>query len=223
MGKKKYDDTRDSLRAQNRIRDMVNEIPKAVYDRLALENPLFRAFVTGYYAEEKLQEYLDSIVEISGIYKPGDTHPTQNKWDRTFLYKGIRYSVQVKSPATGSIQTDLDSGNLVATVHNDASDKRLITLPNGQDVQTCCYLKGEYDLLAVPLYLFEGLWRFGFKWNKDCRLTKSKNLTEEQRFYLLSTTEDIEYPIQEDSSWEEDLIGMLEFRLEDEYEALLCM
>ena len=208
MGKKKYDDTRDSIRARSRIDQMVREIPHDVFIDMALENPLFRAFVTGYYAEEKLQERLLELDGVTGIYKPGDRHPTQNKWDRTFLYRGRRYSVQVKSPATGSIQTDLESGNLVATVHNDASDKRFITLPNGHSVETCCYLQGEYDILAVPLFLFHGRWEFAFKWNLDCRRAlKNTSIAEEYRSHLLATTEPLVFPSLE--GWKTNLFELL--------------
>jgi hypothetical protein len=208
LGKKKYDDTRDSVRARDRINEMVRDIPREVFTDMALENPLFRAFVTGYYAEEKLQEYLTSLEGVSGIYKPGDRHPTQNKWDRTFLHNGRRYSVQVKSPATGSIQTDIESGDLVATVHNDASDKRWLSLPNGQSVETCCYVANEYDILAVPLFLFHGRWEFAFKWNVDCRrAVRNKGIPEDSRDMFLSTTESMTFPSLQ--GWKTDLFELL--------------
>lgn len=65
----------------------------------------------------------------------------------------------------------------------------------------------EYDILAVPLYPFVGKWTFAYKRNKDCRRTTSPKYQPDDRKYLLSTTEIITFPLDDD--WSDDLPAFL--------------
>jgi len=120
---------------------------------------------------------------------------------------GRCYSIQLKSIQTNSLHVDAETGLLTATVQNDASDNRNITLDNGVAVTTTCYKRGEYDILAVPLFPFTGGWQFAYMRNQDCRPTESSKYPESIREHLLSTTEIITYPLR--GNWTEDLGGIL--------------
>ena len=69
----------------------------------------------------------------------------------------------------------------------DASDKRTIRLPNGEDIATTCLLVDEFDLVAVNLFAFGEEWRFAFAKNSDLQRSRYRGYTEEQRKYLLAS------------------------------------
>jgi hypothetical protein len=180
--------------------DLVNSIKRA---------PSLRGMILGYIAEEMFQRHiLEPLTEIEGITKHDDHDRTKNKSDRSFTYKGKTYSVQLKSLQTNSITYDLEKERLEATVQNDASDSRKITLPSGKEIITTCYVRGEYDILAASLFPFTGTWAFAYKWNVECRSSSFKGYDEEDRRQLLASTEKIYWPL--DNTWATDLIGMLE-------------
>jgi hypothetical protein len=82
-----------------------------------------------------------------------------------------------------------------------------VTLPNGARIETTCYLAGEYDILAVSLQPFSGVWDFAFKKNKDLSRSRSRRYTPEVQQYLLSTLERLSWPLTPD--WSRDLPPLL--------------
>src|SRR5262249_22676385 len=90
----------------------------------------------------------------------------------------------------------------------DASDRRDVILGDGSVVNTTCYLRGEYDILAVPLFPFTGTWEFAYKRNEDCRACTSKKYTQYQQSQLLATTEKITWPLTDD--WHLNLLDLLD-------------
>ncbi len=56
----------------------------------------------------------------------------------------------------------------------DASDKRLVKLPSGQEIETTCLVVGGFDLLAVNIFQFANQWKFAFAKNADLPRTTSR-------------------------------------------------
>jgi hypothetical protein len=82
-------------------------------------------------------------------------------------------------------------------------------LPTGKVIETTCYLIGEYDILAVPLYPFTGSWAdYAYRRNRDLTRTTSRKYSTEEQACLLATTEDISWPL--DSAWTTDLLSLLD-------------
>jgi hypothetical protein len=177
--------------------------PSEILDLLR-EAPSVRGMVYGNFAERRFLDYIRRDPEISGIERDDDHAKT--KADRIFTRGGRRFTVQNKSLQTNSIR-EVGPGRYTAKIQNDASDRRTITLPSGERVETTCYAVGEYDILAVGLHPFTGEWGYAFKKNKDLRRTTSRKYTPEQRQYLLSTLEDITWPL--DPSWTTDMTALL--------------
>jgi len=178
--------------------------PKEILDLLRAL-PSVRGMVYGAFAELRFLDHLTDDPGISGIERDDDHAKT--KADRIFVRGGRRFTVQNKSLQTNSIK-EVAPRQYSAKVQNDASDRRTIILPNGDKVETTCYAVGEYDVLAVGLHPFTGEWDYAFKKNRDLRRTTSKKYTPEQQQYLLSTLEDITWPL--DPSWTTDLISLLD-------------
>jgi len=170
--------------------------------------PSLRGMILGYIAEEMFARHVLSDKRFSDVRKHDDHDRTLNKADRDFMYKGKRFSIQLKSVQTNTIGWNEDLGCLTAKVQNDGSDKRDVQLPNGEVVSTTNYRIGDYDIMAVPLFPFTGEWNFAYLKNSDCRLTESAKYTESQRRYLLATTEKLYFPLRE--KWRGGLIEVLE-------------
>lgn len=169
--------------------------------------PSLRGMILGYIAEEMFEKHvLDPIEHVNDVRKFDDHDRSQNKADRDFVYRDRRYTVQLKSIQTNSIHWSDQQVCLVADVQNDGSDKRDVRLPNGNVVATTNYRVGDYDILAVPLFPFTGTWEFAYKLNRDCRRTESAKYSDEDRPFLLSTIEKIQFPLG--SEWTTDLLSL---------------
>jgi hypothetical protein len=176
--------------------DLVSAIKRA---------PSLRGMILGYIAEEMFEKHILDPLEHVGEVRSFDDHDrSQNKADRSFIAHGRRYTVQLKSVQTNSICWRKDIECLMADVQNDGSDRRDVLLQNGNIVNTTNYKIGDYDILAVPLYPFTGTWDFAYKRNRDCRLTVSNKYSDEDRQFLLATTEKLHFPLN--SEWHGDLM-----------------
>jgi hypothetical protein len=195
----------DQLIQQN-VLNLVDNISKEELTQLIKEHSCVRGMISGYIAEMKFRQFVDNNSEICYCYKPKDHDRTENKADLVCDYNDSTISIQVKSIQTKSIKY-IDN-QYVAIVQNDASDKRCIILPNNEEVVTTNYQIGEYDILAVPLFIFTNEWTFAYKLNKNCRKSKSRKYTDTQKQYLLATTEKISYPLTDD--WTQDFNGLLQ-------------
>jgi hypothetical protein len=169
-----------------------------------IKTPSLRGIVYGYVAEYEFMRYLREELKIEKYHRDDDHKKTKS--DLNFTYKGRQYSVQIKCLQTNSIK--LANGIFRAVVQNDASDRRKVRLPNGEEIETTCYIAGEYDILVSTVQPFTGSWKFVFKKNKDLSKSKHHRYTKEQRKYLLATQELITYPI-EVSGWTDDLLSLL--------------
>lgn len=155
-------------------------------------NPSLRGMLLGYVAEKKFQ---DMFLGHEGISKIGkaDDHDRKRKGDRHIVYKGVDIVIEVKSLQTNTVRK-LDDGMWYGKTQVDASDRRVVCLPNGEKLETTCLVAGEFDLLAVNLFAFEEKWRFVFAKNENLPRSSWKGYTYEQRQYLLATLMDVTWP-----------------------------
>ncbi len=161
-------------------------------DDILLERPSLRGFLFGYVAEYKLRKLWFSGPAFTDVRRPNN-HDRARKCDLAFTYKGAPITVEVKSLQATSIRRDGE--RLIGKFQCDASDRRKVTLPNGDSLQTTCLVVGEFDLLAVNLFEFNHQWRFAFAKNSDLPRSKYPGYSPEQRQYLLATLMEISWPI----------------------------
>jgi len=162
-------------------------------NEILASRPSLRGILIGFVAEYKLPQmwFTDPRIEKLERY---ENHDRTRPGDFGFLYKGEPISVQAKSLQTNSVRRT-ETG-YIGTFQCDASDRRPVTLPNGQIVETTCLVAGGFDLLAVNLFEFGQEWRFAFAKNTDLPRTKSSKYTPEQRQYLLATSIRITWPLE---------------------------
>lgn len=164
-----------AIAARARVTTIIDQIPPEDLVNSIKRAPSLRGMILGYIAEEMFQKHvLERLADVEEIVKHDDHDRTKNKSDRDFSFRGEKFSVQLKSVRTNTITYNLSKNHLEVNVQNDASDRRKITLPNGRKIETTCYARGEYDILAVPLFPFTGTWDFAYKWNVACRASTSK-------------------------------------------------
>jgi len=156
-------------------------------------NPSLQGFLIGYIGELKLRKIWFSDQRVDRVYK-FDDHDRRHKNDLAISYKGYEFTIEVKSLQTNSIRREGDIFH--GAFQCDASDRRLITLPNGRKIETTCLLVGGFDLLAVNLFAFRRRWEFAFALNRDLPRTESTKYTLSQRKYLLATLMRISLPLQ---------------------------
>lgn len=164
------------------------------FTKAVLKNPSLRGILIGYIAEEKFEERWLRDSRISNPYK-NDDHNRAGKGDRVITYQGRQFIIEVKSLQTNSIKK-IENGCYTAKAQVDASDKRIITLPNGDKVNTTCLLVGEFDVLGVNLFGIEGKWDYVFAKNQDLPRSTYGKYSPEQRLYLLSSLVPIKIPVQ---------------------------
>lgn len=183
------------------------------FNRVLTRNPSIRGMVHGYLAEEKVKAaYFDDHPDITSLHSPDD-HDRDKKADWIFDYKGERIYCEVKSLQSNKVERkDTDEGETEweGKFQCDASDRRLVTLPNGEELETTCLVVDEFDLLAVNLFEFGNEWRFAFAKNEDLPRTPYSGYDEEVRKYLLKGTMEIQLPIREDSLFEEEPWNLLD-------------
>ena len=76
----------------------------------------------------------------------------------------------------------------------DGSDRRIIELPDGSTLNTTLLLRGEFDVLAVNCYAFEGKWRFIFARNRDLPSSNYRRYSEEQKKFLIASLIPVTWP-----------------------------
>ncbi len=123
------------------------------------ENPSLKGMLLGYTAELKLKEIITSFPEVSFTTK-FDDHNRKKKGDLYVVYHGKAFNVESKSLQSSMIVYDAHNGIWRGKAQLDASDRRTVQLPSGQELDTTLLLRGEFDVLAVKCYAFENTWRF---------------------------------------------------------------
>ncbi|MBM4037950.1 MAG: restriction endonuclease [Planctomycetes bacterium] len=162
-------------------------------DEIVSASQSLRGFIFGYVSEYKLRKIWLTDERITGLHKT-DNHERAKKGDLTFTYKGLEITVEVKSLQTHSIRRG--AAGCQGKFQCDASDRRRISLPSGETIETTCLAVGEFDLLAVNLFEFSGEWQFAFARSKDLPRSRFTKYTPEQRQHILATLIDVTWPLQ---------------------------
>lgn len=166
--------------------------PEQLTDILA-ENPSLRGMLQGYVAEWKLRDYLLSLPGVSTIRKPDD-HNRQEKGDLYLTYQERLLRLEVKSLQTATVRWDAAANQWHGKAQVDASDRRLVRLPDGTTLQTTLLLRGEFDILAVNCFAFTQQWDFLFARNEDLPSSTYRNYSEIQRASLIASLISITWP-----------------------------
>lgn len=159
------------------------------------KNPSLRGVLLGYIAEMKLRKLWFSTESITHAIKYDD-HDRKKKGDLVITYNSKSFIVESKSLRTNSIEIEETAAGIryKGKAQCDASDRRIIALPDGSEINTTCLLVGELDLLAVNIFAFENTWRFIFAKNSDLPRSNYPKYTEEQRKYLLASLVTVTWP-----------------------------
>jgi len=75
----------------------------------------------------------------------------------------------------------------------DASDKRTVTLDNGNEVTTTLLKFGEFDVIAAGIFGFRNKWEFGFALNKD--LPESDKYGDDSK-HLIGSLVNVSLPLE---------------------------
>ncbi|OKH39609.1 hypothetical protein NIES2119_04860 [[Phormidium ambiguum] IAM M-71] len=156
-------------------------------------NPSLRGMLFGYVAELKLREIISAFPGVKSI-KKFDDHDRKKKGDLHIIYHHRAFSVESKSLQTNQIKFDVENQVWSGKAQVDASDSRIIALPNGQTLKTALLLRGEFDILAVNCYEFTKQWQFQFARNRDLPCSSYKKYTTEQRCALISSLITVTWP-----------------------------
>ncbi len=167
------------------------EITSQDLTSLLNQSPSLRGMLFGYAAEFKLHDLWLNHPDITEVVKHDD-HDRQKKGDRRIVYKGQPFILEAKSLQTNSIGQD--AGRWYGKAQVDASDRRPIMLPNGDEVTTTLLQVGEFDVLAVNVFPFGNKWRFVFAKNHELPRSTWQGYTAEQRAYLLASLIPVSWP-----------------------------
>lgn len=175
------------------------EITLQDLEQLIDANPSLRGFIIGYLAESKLTKFFAFDRRITALNK-FDDHDRANKHDLVITYKGNDYTLEVKSLQTNTVRLCegkwFENAELEAKFQCDASDRRTITLPDGDSVTTTCLRFGDFDILAVNLYAFGKGWKFGFALNRDLPHSTYRKYPAEAQKQLIKSLIPISHPLQ---------------------------
>ena len=157
------------------------------------ENPSLRGMLIGYVAELKLKERIATLPEVSSITK-FDDHDRKKKGDLYIRYKNRYFNLESKSLQTSSIKYEEENSRWSGKTQVDASDRRIITLPDGSELETTLLLRGEFDILAVNCYAFYKEWYFVFARNQDLPRSTYRGYTQIQRENLIASLITVTWP-----------------------------
>ena len=156
-------------------------------------NPSLHGMLFGYVAELKLEERIVTFPEVSSITK-FDDHDRKKKGDLYILYKNRAFNLESKSLQTSSIKYEKENSRWSGKAQVDASDRRIITLPDGSKLNTTLLRRGEFDILAVNCYAFHKEWNFIFARNQDLPCSTYRGYTQYQRENLIASLITIIWP-----------------------------
>lgn len=159
---------------------------------LVNENPSLRGIMHGYVAEHKFRQLIEMHPSISSSRKYDD-HDRSRKSDRVVTYKGMDFSIEVKSLQTNSIRKIGEQW--VGAAQVDGSDRRNVTFPDGTQLNTTLLLCGQFDILAVNCFGFENKWRFAFALNRDLPKSRHRAYSEVQRSQLIASMVPLTWPL----------------------------
>lgn len=167
-------------------------INEAELTDLVDSNPSLRGMMLGYVAEKKFHDAFLGHPEITDTSKDDD-HDRKKKGDRRITYKGRSLTIEVKSLQTKTVKQSSNDG-WIGKAQVDASDRRIVKLPDGTELNTTLLLRGEFDLLAVNCFAFGGVWRFVFAKNSDLPCSKFGSYTRFQGEQLIASLIEVTWP-----------------------------
>lgn len=156
-------------------------------------NPSLRGMVLGYVAETKLKEIITMFPEVTYTTK-FDDHNRKKKGDLYVVYHGKAFDIESKSLQSNMVKYDEINKEWIGKAQVDASDRREVTLPNGERLNTTLLLRNEFDVLAVNCFAFENQWRFVFARNRDLPYSNYKKYSEEARQSLIASLITVTWP-----------------------------
>lgn len=162
---------------------------------LLQENPSLRGMLFGYVAELKLREIISALHGVRAM-KKFDDHDRKKKGDLHIIYHHRAFSVESKSLQTNQIKFDAESQIWSGKAQVDASDSRIVILPNGETLKTTLLLRGEFDILAVNCYEFNKKWQFQFARNTALPCSSYRKYTSAQQNALISSLIPVTWPPQ---------------------------
>ncbi len=169
------------------------EITPEQLTKLLAENPSLRGMLLGYVAELKLREIVTSIPGVSFSVK-FDDHNRKKKGDLYVVYRNKAFSLESKSLQSSTVKWNAQKQQWTGKAQVDASDRRTITLPDGSTLNTTLLLRGEFNILAVNCYAFEGEWRFVFARNSDLPASNYHGYSETQKRFLIASLIPVMWP-----------------------------
>jgi hypothetical protein len=184
----------------------IDELSRAIFG-----NGSLRGMIFGYVAEIKLRNLLASNPDVTNLVKDDD-HDRSRKGDLRIDYKGHEFILESKSLQTNRNRT-LDDGSFASVSQVDASDRRMVTLPDGSQLQTTNLLVGEFHVLSVNCFTFENKWHFAFASNHDLPRSTFRGYSEYQRQHLLATTVPVTWPPT--GIFTEDIFSLLDSMIEE--------
>lgn len=188
---------RNYLREWNLTSDEINEI--------IAENPPVLSTLSGFVAEYKLKKLYLQDKRITDLMRPR-SHDRKSKGDFRFNYRERLFTLEVKSLDVPKVR--VEENGFRGTFQCNASDSRLVRLPNGEELTTNCLVVGEFDVLAVSLFAFERKWNFAFARNDDLPRSTWAKYTPTQRQYLLKSSMTITWPLE--APYQDDLFSVLD-------------
>ena len=160
--------------------------------KLVDENGSLRGMLFGYVAEFKFAHLWLDHPDVSYVAKPDD-HNRKKKGDRHIIYKGNEFTIEVKSLQTNMVKR-LPDGRWAGKAQCDGSDRRIVRFADGTELNTTCLLAGQFDVLAINCFGFDGKWEFAFARNVDLPRSAHRKYTPEQRQQLLATLVPVTWP-----------------------------
>ena len=175
-------------------------------------NPSLRGRLLGYIAEFKLRQIMTTLPGITYITK-FDDHNRKKKGDLYIIYRGRAFDVESKSLQTHSVKHDAENNLWRGNAQVDASDRRIISLPDGTQLNTTLLRRGEFDILAVSCYAFEHQWRFIFAKNSKLPSSTFRKYSAEQQKWLIASLIPVTWPPT--SPFSSDLLFLLDELIEE--------
>jgi hypothetical protein len=169
------------------------KLTKAELNEILTTRPSARGYLFGFVAEYKLSKMFFTDRRIQSLRRYDD-HDRTRPGDFGFIYRGMPINVSVKSLQTASVKVAA-ANTYSGSCQCDASDKREITLPNGDTLATTNLVVGGFDLLAVNIFHFGTEWRFAFARNSELPRSRAKKYTDVERSYLLATSIPLTWPL----------------------------
>jgi len=168
------------------------DITEQEFTELIEDNPSLRGMILGYIAEQKFQSICLNHPAITATSKDDD-HDRNKKGDRRIIYKGKTFTIEVKSLQTHTVRK-LGDDVWEGKSQVDGSDRRIVTFPDGTELNTTLLLRGEFDILAVNCFAFGEKWRFIFCKNINLPTSTFKNYTEVQQKGLIASLIPVAWP-----------------------------